>query len=53
MGKREITYHHNLFKIKKNKRAIKVSLGISLEILQYAICTIQGNYVGLEFRIQH
>ena len=33
MGKREITYHHNFFKIKKNKTALKVSPGSSLEIL--------------------
>ena len=26
MPKREITYHHNLFKIKKNKRAIDAKL---------------------------
>ena len=25
LPKREITYHHNLFKIKKNKRAIEVT----------------------------
>ena len=30
MLKSEITYHHNLFKIKKNKRAIEVSPGSSL-----------------------